>query len=366
MASTLFSPITLRELTISNRVTVAPMCQYSAQDGIPQNWHLAHLGQFAMSGPGLIFTEATGVEPDGRITLGCTGLYDDATESSFARIVSFLKSVADMAVGIQLGHAGRKGNTVEPWLGGGMIEGKGAWHPQAPSAVPYLPGWPAPDPMNEADMERITLAFVDAAHRAERAGFDIIQLHVAHGYLLHQFLSPITNKRDDGYGGSLEARMRYPLEVFKAVREAFPAEKPVMVRLSATDWIDGGWDIEQSIEFCRALKELGCDMIDVSSGGLDQAQEIVTGPGYQVDFSARIRAEAQIPTMSVGQITDPIQAETILRSGQADMIALARGMLWDPRWTWKAAIALDEEIALPAPYARCNPNLRATPFVSRS
>ena len=365
MASTLFSPMMLRGLAIPNRVTVAPMCQYSAQDGVPQDWHLVHLGQFALSGPGLIFTEATGVEPDGRITLGCTGLYDEATETAFARIVAFLKSVGEMAVGIQLGHAGRKGSTIEPWLGGGMIEGEGAWQPKAPSAVPYLLGWPAPDPMDEADMERVKQAFVDASRRADRAGFDVIQLHVAHGYLLHQFLSPITNKRDDGFGGSLEARMQYPLEVFKAVREVFPDEKPVMVRLSASDWIEGGWDIEQSIEFCRALYELGCDMVDVSSGGIDQVQQIVTGPGYQVDFSARIRVEARIPTMSVGQITDPIQAETILSSGQADMIALARGMLWDPRWTWKAAVALDEEIALPAPYARCNPKLRATPFVSR-
>lgn len=365
MASTLFSPITLRGLTIPNRITVAPMCQYSAKNGVPQDWHMVHLGQFALSGSGLIFTEATGVEPDGRITLGCTGLYDDATEKAFARIVSFMKSVGDMAIGIQLGHAGRKGSTIAPWLGGAMIEGEGAWHPKAPSAVPYLPGWPAPDPMDAADLERIKQAFVDATIRADRAGFDTIQLHVAHGYLLHQFLSPITNTRDDGYGGSLEARMRFPLEVFQAVRDAFPEDKPVMVRLSASDWIEGAWDIEQSIEFCRALKDLGCDMVDVSSGGLDQAQQITVGPGYQVDFAARIRAEAGIATMSVGQITDPIQAETILRTGQADMVALARGMLWDPRWTWKAAVALDEEIALPAPYARCNPKLRATPFVSR-
>lgn len=365
MASTLFSPITLRGVTIPNRVTVAPMCQYSARDGVPQDWHMVHLGQFALSGPGLIFTEATGVEPDGRITLGCTGLYDDASERAFARIVAFVKSVGDMAVGIQLGHAGRKGSTIEPWLGGGLIEGAGAWHPQAPSAVAYLPGWPAPEPMDDGDLARVKKAFVDAAHRAHRAGFDIVQLHVAHGYLLHQFLSPLTNRRTDGYGGSLEARMRYPLEIFAAVRESFPQDKPVMVRLSASDWIEGGWDIEQSIVFCRALGELGCDMVDVSSGGIDQAQQIVTGPGYQVEFAARIRAEAGVATMSVGQITDPVQAETILRTGQADMVALARAMLWDPRWTWKAAMALDEEIALPAPYARCNPKLRATPFVSR-
>ncbi len=365
MASTLFSPITLRGLTIPNRVTVAPMCQYSAQDGVPQDWHLVHLGQFAMSGSGLILTEATGVEPEGRITQSCTGLYDDATEAAFARIVSFMRTVGDMAVGLQLAHAGRKGSTVAPWEGGGMIEGAGAWHPPAPSAVPYLPGWPAPHPMDQSDLARVKQAFVDAARRADRAGFDTVQLHVAHGYLLHQFLSPVTNRRSDGYGGDLDARMRYPLEVFEAVRQAFPDGKPVMVRLSASDWIDGGWDIEQSVVFCAALRELGCDMIDVTSGGLDQSQQIVTGPGYQTGFSQRIRSEAEIATMAVGQITDPVQAETMLRSGQADMVALARGMLWDPRWTWKAAVALDEEIALPAPYARCNPKLSATPFVTR-
>ena len=246
-----------------------------------------------------------------------------------------------------------------------MIEENGAWHPQAPSAVPYLKGWPAPDPMKNDDLCRVKKAFVEATLHADRAGFDTIQIHMAHGYLLHQFLSPITNRRSDQYGGDLNSRMRYPLEVFEAVRAAFPSEKPVMVRLSATDWIEGGWDIEQSIEFCRALKKLGCDMVDVSSGGLDQAQKIITGPGYQTDLSQRIRSESGIATMTVGQITDPIQAETILRTDQADMVALARGMLWDPRWTWKAAVALDQEIKLPAPYARCNPKLSATPFVSR-
>lgn len=365
MPSTLFSPITLRGVTVPNRITVAPMCQYQAVDGVPQDWHLVNLGQFALSGPGLIFTEATGVEPEGRITLGCTGLYDDATEAAWTRIVAFLKSVGDHAVGIQLSHAGRKGSTVAPWDGGGLIEGDGAWHPAAPCAVPYLPGWPAPAPMTDEDLERVKAAFVQATVRADRAGFDVIQLHVAHGYLLHQFLSPITNTRTDDYGGSTRARMRYPMEVFEAVRAAFPAEKSVMVRLSATDWIDGGWDVDQSVAFCAALKERGCDMVDVTSGGLDQRQKITTGPGYQVAFGARIRRETGIPTMSVGQITDPLQAETILATGQADMVALARAMLWDPRWAWKAAVALDAEIALPAPYARCNPKLSATPFVTR-
>jgi len=366
MASTLFSPIKLRGLDIPNRIVVAPMCQYSATDGVVGDWHLAHLGQFAQSGPGLIFVEATGVEPAGRITLGCTGLYDDATEAAFARIVRFMKSVGGSKVGIQLGHAGRKGNTVAPWEGGGMIDVSGGWQPEAPSAVPYLPGWPAPVAMDDAALNRVREAFVQATERAHRAGFDVVEVHAAHGYLLHQFLSPITNLRTDGYGGSLDARMRYPLEIFAAVRAAFPKDRPVILRLSATDWIGGGWDLAQSVVFCQRLKEMGCDMIDVSSGGLDQRQSIAVGPGYQVGLADGIRREADIPTMAVGQITDPVQAETILSTGQADMVALARGMLWDPRWAWRAAVALGEEIALPAPYARCNPALRGKHFVTRT
>lgn len=366
MSAQLFTPFQLGGITVPNRVVVSPMCQYAATDGVPGQWHLAHLGQFAMSGPGTVFVEATGVEPNGRITPGCTGLYDDACEDAFASIVAFMKSVADVRVGIQLSHSGRKGSTVAPWEGGGLIDGAGGWVTDAPSAVPYLPGWPEPRVMDEAAMERVCNAFADSARRADRAGFDMVELHVAHGYLLHEFLSPITNTRQDHYGGSLENRMRYPLEVFKAVRAAFPAEKPVMVRLSATDWIEGGWNLESSIVFAQVLKEAGCDALDVTSGGLDQRQQITTGPGYQVGFAETIRRQADIPVMAVGQITDPVQAETIIATGQADLVALARGMLWDPRWTWKAAVALGAEIALPAPYARCNPALAATPFVKRS
>ncbi len=365
MAPRLFDPITLRGLEIPNRITVAPMCQYSAKAGVPTDWHLVHLGRFAMSGAGLIFTEATGVEPEGRITPYCAGMYDDACEAEWSRIVTFMKSVGSSCVGMQLSHSGRKGNTVAPWEGGGLIKDGGGWEPMAPSAVSYLPGWPEPREMGAEDFCRIRTAFAEAARRADRAGFDAVQIHAAHGYLLHQFLSPFTNKRNDAYGGSLENRMRFPLEVFRAVRDAFPGDKPVVLRLSASDWIEGAWDVAQSVEFCRALKSEGCDLVDVSSGGLDQSQKIETGPGYQVGFAARIRAEAEIPTMAIGQITDPVQAETIVRTGQADMVALARGMLWDPNWTWKAAEALDAEIALPAPFLRCNPKLRSTPFVKR-
>jgi 2,4-dienoyl-CoA reductase-like NADH-dependent reductase (Old Yellow Enzyme family) len=365
MPSHLFSPFTLRGVTFGNRVTVSPMCQYSAVDGVPQDWHLVHLGQFAQAGPGLIFVEATGVEPDGRITSGCTSLHDDACEAAFARILAFMKSVGDSKVGIQLGHAGRKASTVAPWEGGGLAEGDAAWRTWAPSAVPYLPEWPAPQAMDEAALARVRDGFAAAARRAVLAGFEVIELHAAHGYLLHQFLSPLSNRRSDGYGGSLEARMRFPLEVFDAVRGAVPEEMPVLVRLSATDWVEGGWDVAQSVEYCRALKAAGCDMIDVSSGGLDQGQKIAVGPGYQVAFAETIRREAGIPTMAVGQITEPIQAETILASGQADMVALARGMLWDPRWVWRAAVALGEQVSMPAQYARANPKLRGTPFVRR-
>jgi 2,4-dienoyl-CoA reductase-like NADH-dependent reductase (Old Yellow Enzyme family) len=366
MSAQLFTPLQLGGITLPNRVVVSPMCQYAATDGVPGQWHLAHLGQFAMSGPGTIFVEATGVEPNGRITPGCTGLYDDACEEAFATIVAFMKSIADVRLGIQLSHSGRKGSTVAPWEGGGLIEGEGAWVTDAPSAVPYLPGWPESRAMDDAALERVRNAFVDSARRADRAGFDLVELHVAHGYLLHEFLSPITNTRQDEYGGSLENRMRYPLEIFKAVRAAFPADKPVMVRLTATDWIDGAWDVESSVAFAKALKEAGCEALDVTSGGLDQRQKITTGPGYQVGFAETIRRAADIPVMAVGQITEPVQAETIIATGQADLVALARGMLWDPRWTWKAAVELGAEIALPAPYARCNPALAATPFVKRS
>jgi NADPH2 dehydrogenase len=365
MPSRLFEPITLRGLTIPNRIAVSPMCQYMAEDGVPGDWHVVHLGQFAQSGPGLVMVEATGVEPEGRITPGCPGLYGDEAEAAFARIIRFARQVGEARIGIQLAHAGRKASTQAPWEGGGPAADAKAWVTKGASERPYLEGWPAPQALDEAGVRGVIAAFVQAARRAHRAGFDLVEVHAAHGYLLHQFLSPLTNTRTDAYGGSLEARMRLTLEVFRAVREALPEAMPVLLRLSATDWIEGGWDVTDSVELARALREEGCDMIDVSSGGLDQRQSIATGPGYQVPFAARIRAQAGIPTMAVGQITDPIQAETVVASGQADMVALARAMLWNPRWAWHAAVALGEQVALPAPYARANPALRAQPFVTR-
>jgi NADPH2 dehydrogenase len=365
--STLFSPFPLRDVTFANRVAVAPMCQYSAVDGTPGDWHLMHLGQLAISGAGLLICEATGVSPEGRITPDCTGLYSDDNEVAFARLVAFCHSIAPLKMGIQLGHSGRKGSTRAPWLDGGpLTEAEGAWDPPAPSSVPYLDGWTPPLALDADGLKKMKDDFVQAARRSARIGFDLVEIHAAHGYLLHQFLSPVTNRRDDAYGGGLEARMRFPLEVFEAVRAVFPADKPVTVRLSATDWIDGGWDLAQSEVFCHELKALGCDLIHVTSGGLDQRQQITTGPGYQTEMAARIRQSVDLPTMAVGEITDPVQAETIVRTGQADMVALARGLLWDPRWVWKAAVELKAELDLPAPYARANPALRAKPFVKRS
>lgn len=364
MASRLFSPFSLRGVTVPNRIAVAPMCQYSATDGVPGDWHLVHLGQFAQSGPGLIISEATGVEPQGRITPACTGLYSDACEDGFARILAFVRSVGQSRFGIQLAHAGRKASTAAPWEGGGPVK-TGGWQTDSASDLPYLPGWPAPTALDAGGMARVTAAFVQATERAARIGVDLVEVHAAHGYLLHQFLSPVTNNRTDAYGGSLENRMRFPLEVFSAVRAAFPESRPVFLRLSASDWIEGGWDLAQSVIFARALRERGCDMIHVSSGGLDQRQAIISGPGYQVEFCEVIRREAEVPTMAVGQISSPLQAETILRTGQADAVSLARAMLWDPRWTWRAAVELGEEVSMPAPYARANPALRGTPFVIR-
>jgi len=366
MTSKLFSPFTLRGLELSNRIVVAPMCQYSANDGTVGDWHLMHLGHLALAGPGLLIIEATGVSPTARITPACTGLYSDENEAAFARVIAFCRDISASPIGIQLNHAGRKGSTRSPWLDGGpLTEAEGAWIPDAPSAIPYLQHWESPAALDADGLDSVRNAFVQAARRATRLGLDLVELHVAHGYLLHQFLSPLSNTRDDRYGGDLEGRMRFPLEVFDAVRAVFPADRPLTVRLSATDWFEGGWDLAQSVVFAQALKARGCDLIHVTSGGLVQEQKIVTGPGYQTGFAAEIRRQADMPVMAVGEITSPVQAETIVRTGEADLVAMARGVLWDPRWVWKAALECGAEIELPPPYARCNPALRAKPFVKR-
>jgi len=363
MTSRLFSPITMRGLEVPNRIVVAPMCQYSAHEGLPNDWHLMHLGQFAVSGTGLVFVEATGVEAEGRITPGCVGLYNDAQQEMFSRIVRFFRDYGSAKIGMQLAHAGRKASADVPWRGGKPLSpGDGGWQTVAPSAIPYGDGWHTPEAFGDNSLARVRTAFVDATRRARDIGFDAIELHSAHGYLLHQFLSPISNARTDNYGGSLADRMRFPLEVFDAVRADWPEDRPLGVRFSATDWIDGGWNLEDALAYCEALKAHGCDFFDVSSGGLAPAQQIASAPGYQTRFAAEVKRATDVTTMAVGRITNAVQAETILQSDQADMIAIARGITYDPRWPWHAAKELGDDAAFPAQYARSHPSMQGEPI----
>lgn len=356
MTSALFQPIDLRELRLPNRIMVSPMCQYSATAGNASDWHLIHLGQLALGGAGLLCIEATAVEAIGRITPNCLGLYSDDNETALRRVLTALRRYADAPLAIQLAHAGRKGSSHTPWDGGKLIAPQaGGWEPIAPSALPFSPSEPPPREMNAADLESVREAFVQAARRAAALGVDAIELHAAHGYLLHEFLSPLANRRNDRYGGSLEHRMRFPLEVFSAVRRIWPESKPLGVRISASDWIEGGWDLAQSIEFARQLKTLGCDWIDASSGGLAPEQKIAPGPGFQVPFAEAIRKEVGIPTIAVGLITEPRQAEDIVAAGRADMVALARGMLYEPHWAWRAAAELGGQVRAPKQYWRAPP-----------
>ena len=362
MSSELFTPYKMRGLEMSNRIVVAPMCQYSALDGTVGDWHIMHLGQFAVAGSGLLFVEATGTEPEGRITPGCVGLYSDENEAALARVLKFCNSYGNVPVGIQLAHAGRKASVDVPWRGGAPLTvDNGAWQTVGPSAEPYADGWHTPDAMTDEKLARVKESFVQAAKRSVRLGFRTIELHCAHGYLLHQFLSPISNRRNDTYGGSLEGRMHYPLEIFDAVRAVMPDDMPLGVRISATDWVDEGWDIDGSIAFAKVLEVRGCDYIDVSSGGNSPHQKIPVGPGYQTGFAGDIKRETSLSTMAVGKITDPLQAEHIIRTGQADMVSLARGMLYDPRWVWHAAEKLRAKAAFAPQYLRCHPELAGEP-----
>ena len=356
MTSALFQPLTLRKLQLPNRIMVSPMCQYSATEGNPNDWHLIHLGQLALGGVGLVCIEATAVEAVGRITPNCLGLYSDDNEAAFRDLLTALRRQSDTPLALQLAHAGRKGSSHTPWDGGKLIApGAGGWLPIAPSAVAFAPSEPPPREMNAADLARVREAFVHATQRAARLGFDAIELHAAHGYLLHQFLSPLSNRRSDAYGGALENRMRFPLEIFSAVRKVWPEDKPLGVRISTSDWIEGGWDLPQSIEFAQRLKAAGCDWIDASSGGLAPEQKIMLGPGYQVQFAEAIRRETGIPTIAVGLITEPRQAEDIVAAGRADMVALARGLLFDPHWSWRAAAELGGQVRAPKQYWRAPP-----------
>lgn len=350
--SALFSSLSMRGLALENRIVVSPMCQYSCDEGNANDWHVVNLGQLALGGPALAFFEATHISPEGRITDRDLGLYSDDNEMGMSRVVAFLRRWTRSKVGVQLAHAGRKGSTRPPWEGGGPAAFTRAYSIVAPSAVPFDEGWNVPMELDRAGLEKIRSDFAGAARRAERLGIDAIELHYAHGYLAHEFLSPLSNRRADSYGGSLENRMRFPLELFDRVRSAWPEHKPLGVRISATDWVDGGWDLEQSIVFARALEERRCDFIDVSSGGLSPKQRIDVGPGYQVPFAARIKRETGMKVIAVGMITDPEQAERIVSAGEADMVMLARGFLRNPRWPWDAADALGGEAFVPNQYLR--------------
>jgi 2,4-dienoyl-CoA reductase-like NADH-dependent reductase (Old Yellow Enzyme family) len=353
----LFTPLRIRNREFRNRIVIAPMCQYSAIDGCMTDWHLIHLGHLALSGAALLTIEATAVVPEGRITYGDTGLYDDATETAMAKVLESVRRWSDIPVGLQLAHAGRKASTEVPWKGGKQLPPTDAhgWQTVSASGLPFLHSDVPPAALDREGLKRVREGFADAAKRAARLGIDVVQIHGAHGYLLHQFLSPLSNKRTDEYGGSLENRLRFPLEVFETVREAFPADKSVSIRVSGTDWVEGGWDIGQTVEFARALESRGCDAIHVSSGGLSPAQKIPLGPGYQVPLARRVKEAVKMPVIAVGLITDFIQAEQIIATGDADMIALARGVLYDPRWPWHAAAALGATVKAPDQYLRSEP-----------
>ena len=349
--SLLFSPLALRSVTIPNRIFVSPMCQYSADDGEPNAWHFVHLGSRAAGGAALGLPEACAVPPAGRLTPWDTGIWSAAQAEAWKPIVDFIRAQGSVP-GIQLAHAGRKASCDKPWNGGKpLAHDAGGWRTHGPSNVAFG-DYPAPRAMSVADLEACVSDFHLAADRAQQAGFDVAEVHAAHGYLLHEFLSPLSNRREDEFGGSLSNRMRFPLAVVRAVRDAWPAGKPVLVRISASDWKEGGWDIEQSIAFARELRELGVDMIDVSSGGNASDQKIVLGPGYQVPFAAAIRRDAGIPAAAVGLITEPVQAEHILATGQADAVCLARALLRDPYWPRHAAKALGESMPWPNQYKR--------------
>lgn len=353
----LFEPINVSGLLLRNRIVIAPMCQYSAVDGCMTDWHLIHLGNLALSGAGLLTIEATAVEPAGRISYGDVGLYDDATEVAMARVLESIRRHSDIPIAIQLGHAGRKASTDLPWLGGRQIapDADNGWQTVAPSPVGFAEGDNTPVALDLDDLARMRDSFAAAARRAAAIGIDAVQIHGAHGYLLHQFLSPLSNKRDDDYGGSLENRLRFPLEVFDAVRDAFPADRPVTMRVSGSDWVEGGWDIGQTIAFTHALETRGCAAIHVSSGGLDPRQQIPVGPGYQVPLARAVKQETRMPVVAVGLITEPEHAEAIVATGDADLVALARAMLYDPRWPWHAAAELGAQVIAPDQYLRSQP-----------
>lgn len=352
MTSTLFQPLSMRALTLPNRIVVSPMCQYSAVEGCATDWHLLHLGNYAVSGAGLLMIEATAVEPIGRITAECLGLWSDENEKALRRVLDFVRPFASMPIGLQLGHAGRKASVRKPGDGrGNLPRTQGGWQTVGPTDRAFGPGWEAPIALDRDGMLRIVDAFAAATRRADRLGIDLLEIHAAHGYLLSSFLSPLGNRRDDAYGGDREGRMRFPLEVVEAVRAAWPAHKPLGVRFNGTDWLASGVTTEDTVAFAKALQARGCDFVDVSSGGSARA-EIPLGPGYQVPYAAAVRTATGMTTMAVGLIRDPLHAERIVVEGSADLVAIGRGFLHNPRWAWHAAEALGAEVSVPHQYIR--------------
>ena len=355
--SALFTPFRVGVLELRNRIVIAPMCQYSAVDGCMTDWHVIHLGHLALSGAALLTIEATAVLPEARITYADVGLWNDATEAAIARTLERIRRWSDIPIAIQLAHAGRKASTEVPWKGGAQVppDHPNGWQTFAPSAIPFEAGQQPPVALDGDGLTRVREAFAAAAQRAARLGVDAVQLHCAHGYLLHEFLSPLSNRRDDKYGGSPENRMRFPLEVFDAVRAAFPADLAVSMRVSGTDWADGGWDIDQTIAFARALEARGCAAMHVSSGGLTPAQQIPVGPSYQVPLARAVKKATRMPVIAVGLITEFEQAEAVVGTGDADLIALARTILYNPRWPWHAAAHFGAQVKAPDQYLRSQP-----------
>ena len=351
----LFEPLQIGGITLPNRVVIAPMCQYSADDGCMSDWHLAHLGTMACSAAGLFVVEKTNVTREGRITHGCTGLYNDHNEAAMARAVQIYRGITRHPIGIQIGHAGRKASAQVPWLGGkALAPAESPWPTVGPSAIAFGEGWHVPHELSRDEIRGLVDAFAAAALRAKRIGFDVAELHSAHGYLLHQFLSPLSNQRTDDYG---KDRMKFPLEVARAVREVWPKERALGIRINATDWMDGGWTPENAVAYARELKRIGLDFICVSSGATVPHAKIPAGPGFQVGFAEKVKKEAGIRTRAVGMIADPDQAEEILTSGKADMVAMARALLDNPRWVWHAAEHFGVKIDYPPQYARVHPSL---------
>jgi 2,4-dienoyl-CoA reductase-like NADH-dependent reductase (Old Yellow Enzyme family) len=359
MASKLFSHFQLGPIDLSNRIVVSPMCQYMAEEGQANDWHLMHYGSLSIGAGGLLIFEATHISPQGRISHGCLGLYDEETERALERVVTFCRNHGQSKLGIQLAHAGRKGSAKTPMMGGAALQaGESPWETIAPSALAFTDGWHVPKMMGTDDLARVKTEFVDAAKRAVNLGFDVIEIHAAHGYLLNQFTSPLSNQRTDSYGGSnLSNRLKYPLEVFDAVKSVVPDHVAVGARISGSDWVEGGLNPEEMIAFAKELQIIGCDFVDVTSGQLDSRQQIEFAPGFNLPFSKRVKSDTSMAAMGVGMITTPAQAEEAITSGAADLVAIARAAMDDPRWSWRAAQELGVDITYAPNYQRCHPGV---------